>query len=123
MSKPTEDASRKKAARRLSLTRRHLLLCADAGEEGCASAKRMRRAWRHLGERLEETGLEKKGRVLRSKTGCFGICAAGPILAVYPDGVWYGGCDPDAIDRIVDDHLLGGRVVEDLVLHRMNAGD
>jgi len=102
---------------------RHLVLCADAGEEGCASAKRMRRAWKHLGERLHETGLEKKGRVLRSKTGCLGICAAGPILAVYPDGVWYGACDPEAIDRIVDEHLLGGRVVEDLVLHRMTVLD
>ncbi len=108
--------------RRLAHTKVHLVLCADAGEEGCASAKRMRRAWKHLGARLADTGLERRGRVLRSKSGCLGICAAGPILAVYPDGIWYGRCDPGAIDRIVDEHLLGGRVVEDLVLHRMNAG-
>lgn len=123
MAKPKEEVSRRKAERRLREARRHLVLCADTGEEGCASAKRMRRAWKHLGERLDETGAGKKGRVLRSKTGCLGICAAGPILAVYPDGVVYGGCDPDAIDRIVDEHLLGGRVVEDLVLHRMRAED
>lgn len=108
-----------KARRRLGNVERHVVVCTDTGEAACAGAKRMRRAWRHLGERLKDTGLGKKGRVLRSRSQCMGICEAGPILAVYPDGVWYGGCDPEAIDRIVDEHLLEGKVVADLVLHRM----
>jgi (2Fe-2S) ferredoxin len=109
-----------KARRRLARTQRHVVVCVDTGEASCAGAKRMRRAWKHLGERLKDTGLDRKGRVLRSRSQCMGICGAGPIVAVHPDGVWYGGCDPDAIDRIVDEHLVRGKVVDDLVLHRMD---
>lgn len=108
-----------KAKRRLATTERHIVLCADTGEAACAGAKEMRRAWKHLGARLEKAGLDGKRRVLRTRARCMGICAGGPILAVYPDGVWYGGCDPEAIDRIVEEHLLGGEIVEELVLHRM----
>ncbi len=97
---------------------RHVFLCVDIDESGCAGTKKMRRAWTHLRERLKT--LERSGgpRVLRTATRCFGVCRAGPIAVVYPDGVWYGGCSPEVLDRIVDEHLVEGRIVEDHVLHR-----
>ena len=119
MAKTKTSAGVAKARRRLASAERHVVVCTDTGEAGCAGAKRMRRAWKHLGERLKDTGLARNGRVLRTRSPCMGICEAGPILVVYPDGVWYGGCDPDTIDRIVDEHLVEGRVAEDLVLHKM----
>ena len=97
---------------------RHVVMCADTRKEGCASAKQMKRAWKHLGERLAEAKLDREGGVMVSRARCFGICSAGPIAAVHPDGVFYGGCDPKGIDRIVDEHLGKGEVVDDLVLGR-----
>ncbi len=90
---------------------RHVFLCCDTREEGCASAKAMRRAWKQLKERLRESGASD---VLATRSRCFGICRNGPVAVVYPDGVWYGGCDEAAIDRIVEDHLEHGRVVAEL---------
>lgn len=94
----------------------HVVLCSDTRKEGCASAKQMKRAWKHLEERLAEEKLDRDGKVLASRAKCFGICSAGPIAAVHPGGVFYGGCDPKGIDRIVDEHLKQGGIVEDLVL-------
>lgn len=94
--------------------RRHVLLCADTRRCGCASAKKMRKAWKHLEKAVARAGLKRQ--VLCTRTECLGICDGGPIVGVYPDGVWYGACDDEAIDRIVHDHLLGGRVVDELAL-------
>jgi len=57
-------------------------------------------------------------RVKRSRVSCFAACKGGPILCVQPDGVWYYNVTPDNMDRIVEQHLVGGRVVEELVFHR-----
>jgi (2Fe-2S) ferredoxin len=94
--------------------RRHVLLCADTEKERCTSAKRMRRAWKRLEKAVEKAGLD--GSVLCTRTHCFGICEGGPIAVVYPDGVWYGEFEGRAIDRIVEQHLEGGRIVEALTL-------
>lgn len=99
-----------------SRPRRHVVMCGDTRKEGCASAKQMKRAWKHLEERLSEEKLDGEGGVMASRARCFGICTAGPIAAVHPDGVFYGGCDPKGIDRIVDEHLKKGEIVAGLVL-------
>ena len=115
---PSRPMGRKKSPQevRFTVPERHIVLCTDTRKEGCASAKQMKRAWKHLEERLAEEKLDGSGRVFASRAKCFGICSAGPIAAVHPEGIWYGGCDVKGIDRIVDEHLKRGEVVEDLVL-------
>ena len=108
-----------KAARRGCLkagvdhSSRMIMVCMDQKTAKCASAKQMRFIWKHVKRRLKELNLHGRGGVLRVKTGCIGICRGGPIVAVMPDGVWYGNCTPDVIDRILQEHLIEGRVVKE----------
>lgn len=96
---------------------RHVLLCVG----GFCSPNREGRALYSLLARL----LEREGllfgprRVKRGETPCLGVCAGGPILVVYPDGIWYAGLTPALLERIVVEHLRNGRVVEEAVFHRL----
>ena len=56
--------------------------------------------------------------VLRSKVDCLRYCQGGPVLLVWPEGIWYGGVTPERIERIVADHLLGDRPVDDWIVRR-----
>ena len=115
--KDLDKARRKLEKMGVPGARRHVLMCVDLDETGCANAKRMKRAWSHLRTRLKERGLTgRNGSVLRARTRCLGICEGGPLAVVYPEGAWYGDCDPDTVDRIVDEHLVGGRIVEDRLI-------
>lgn len=58
-------------------------------------------------------------RVKRGETPCLGVCVGGPIVVVYPEGVWYAGVTPELLERIVVDHLKGGKVVEEAVFFRL----
>ncbi len=92
-----------------------ILLCCDPRGK-CASRRETREAWKYLKRRLKELGLSERGRVLRMKAACFDICIAGPIIVIYPDGVWYGLCDANVLERILQEHVLGGQVVSDYVI-------
>ncbi|MDP9494231.1 MAG: hypothetical protein M3P87_03230 [Actinomycetota bacterium] len=112
----------------------HIFLCADQTNPKCAPREETKALWAHLKNRLKATGLTSapppwsghpeaeavpaepgQGRVLRNKVDCLRICEQGAICVVYPGGTWYAGLDTAKLDRIIDEHLMGGQPVEELV--------
>lgn len=97
--------------------RRHIFICADQTEPKCAPKERTILAWNFLKRRLQELGLTQgESIIFRTKANCLRLCAQGPIAVVYPEGTWYHSAEGEVLERIIQEHLIGGRPVEEFVV-------
>lgn len=132
--KSDERLTRIAEALSIPRVKRHIFLCADQTNPRCAPREETNKLWRHLKTRLKDLDAASAppkwqgdmeaapdtvevgtGTVLRSKVNCLRICEQGCIAVVYPEGTWYANLDMDKLDRIIDQHLIDGQPVDDLV--------